>query len=269
MSESVADVATADPTLHNNPPDEETNGRPSRLPLSCSTFLLSQAEDPIVGHSLDDCIRVPALAVANPRRAAKENSSWQDMRVGRSKFRRRVRWASKHGSITDNAFGQEFPDGAMNEAGLYAGEMTLLGTVCPQGEDLPKMYRHQWVQFLLEHFETAEQVVAELRRVLREVTAAGRGALADTRTVRFNLRYSPGPTLQSGSSRATSKSQDIRSGVIARPVVWAEAISSCQVGGCFACARPCLHRYALDRTTVSGTDRYGACTGVAGALRND
>ena len=135
---------------------------------SCSTFFLPTADGSLVGHNLDDYIDVPGLVVANPRKIAKENISWQDLTGFRNRSRPRVRWVSKYGSITYNTFGKEFPDGGLNEAGLYIGEMTLFGTAYPLGQGLPKMYHHQWMQYVLDNFETVEQVLASLSKVVMD-----------------------------------------------------------------------------------------------------
>jgi penicillin V acylase-like amidase (Ntn superfamily) len=135
---------------------------------SCSTFLLSTPDAQLVGHNLDDYIDIPGLVVANPRGIAKENISWQDLTTFRSRSRPRVRWVSKYGSITCNTFGREFPDGGLNEAGLYIGEMTLFGTKYPQAVKLPKLYHCQWMQYILDNFETVDQVLASLSQVIMD-----------------------------------------------------------------------------------------------------
>jgi penicillin V acylase-like amidase (Ntn superfamily) len=134
---------------------------PMRAQHSCSTFLLPTTATQLVGHNLDDYIDVPGLVVANPRGIAKENIGWQDLTGFRSQSRPRVRWASKYGSITYNTFGREFPDGGLNEAGLY-------GTKYPLGQGLPKIYHHQWMQYILDNFETVEQVLASLSNVIMD-----------------------------------------------------------------------------------------------------
>jgi penicillin V acylase-like amidase (Ntn superfamily) len=135
---------------------------------TCSTFLLSTHEARLVGHNLDDYIDVPGLVVANPRGIVKENIGWQDLTGYRSRSRPRIQWTSKYGSITCNTFGREFPDGGLNETGLYIGEMTLFGTAYPQAPGLPKLYHHQWMQYILDNFETVDQVLASLSNVIMD-----------------------------------------------------------------------------------------------------
>jgi choloylglycine hydrolase len=131
---------------------------------SCSTFLLPAGQSLYVGHNLDEYFEVPGLVVVNKKGAAKENVSWADVisLTGREEEAPRLRWVSKFGSITYNTFGREFPDGGMNEAGLYVGEMTLKGTVWPT-DDLPKIHHHQWMQYLLDNFKSVDEAVASLK----------------------------------------------------------------------------------------------------------
>lgn len=137
-----------------------------RLPHSCSTFLLSTAQTRWVGHNLDDYIEVPGQVLVNPRNIAKENISWKDLTGFRNRARPRIRWVAKYGSITCNTFGREFPDGGLNEAGLYIGEMTLFGTQYPPGQGLPKIYHNQWIQYILDNCDTVDQVLASQSQVV-------------------------------------------------------------------------------------------------------
>ncbi len=139
------------------------------LTQSCSTFVLSHGSALLVGHNLDDYIKVPGLIVVNPRGLSKENVTFEDIKSSnRSKLAPRLSWVSRYGSVTYNVFGREFPDGGMNEAGLYVGEMTLMGTVWPEDPVLPRMYHHQWIQYLLDNFATVDEAVASLSKALPE-----------------------------------------------------------------------------------------------------
>ncbi len=133
---------------------------------SCSTFMISVGDSLLIGRNLDEDIPVPGLVFVNPRGISKENIGWQDLQIARFRSRPRIQWVSKYGSITYNCFGREFPDGGLNEAGLYIGEMTLLGTVYPAGEGLPKMYHHQWIQHILDTCASVEQVLGTLPEVI-------------------------------------------------------------------------------------------------------
>ncbi len=137
---------------------------------SCSTFLLSGSERVLVGHNLDDSIETPGMIVVNPRRLAKRGARYKDLFpfAPGSKSDQRLSWVSRFGSITYNVFGREFPDGGMNEAGLYLGEMTLRGTRYPTGSGLTRLYHGAWIQYLLDSFATVPEVIDSLSRVVPE-----------------------------------------------------------------------------------------------------
>jgi choloylglycine hydrolase len=129
---------------------------------SCSTFLLSKNDSLLVGHNLDDYYHVTGMVIINKSVVAKENISWDELRIGRFVRVPKVRWISKFGSITYNPRGLEFPDGGMNEAGLYVGEMSMSVTKYPASKTLPRFYHNQWIQYLLDNFATAGQVIDSL-----------------------------------------------------------------------------------------------------------
>lgn len=135
---------------------------------SCATVLLARGEELLVGHNLDEAMAVPGLIVANPRGLAKEGRSQRDVVFGAWGSGPRLRWTSRHGSLTYNVFGRELPDGGLNEAGLYVGEMTLLATEWPSGPGPARLYQHQWIQYLLDTCGTVEEALASLERATPE-----------------------------------------------------------------------------------------------------
>lgn len=139
-----------------------------RIKYSCSTFLLNNGNSLLIGHNLDDYIKVPGLVVVNKRGINKENISWTDFKspTGKSRSSPRLQWTSKYGSITYNTFGKEFIDGGMNEKGLYVGEMTLLGTEYPKNENLPNFYHHQWMQYILDNFSNVKETLEGLPKII-------------------------------------------------------------------------------------------------------
>ncbi|MEW6335780.1 MAG: linear amide C-N hydrolase [Acidobacteriota bacterium] len=140
---------------------------PTRLAGSCSTFLMRTEAATLVGHNLDEGFEVPGALVVNPRGVAKHNVSWDDVKavLGPSRSEPRLRWVSKYGSLTTNGMGREFPDGGVNEAGLYVGEMTLLGTKYPDAK-VPRFYTSQWTQYLLDTCATVEDALASVATAL-------------------------------------------------------------------------------------------------------
>jgi len=131
---------------------------------SCSTFQLVRGDTVLVGHNLDEYTPVPGLILVNPRGIAKQGIGWGGFMnpLGGSP---KLSWVSKYGSITYNAFGREFPDGGMNEAGLYVGEMSYWFTEYPKGKGLVRFYHHHWIQYLLDNFSSVDQLLADLPRV--------------------------------------------------------------------------------------------------------
>jgi penicillin V acylase-like amidase (Ntn superfamily) len=137
-------------------------------PHSCATFLLAKGGTLLVGHNLDDAVNeTPGMILINKRGVRKESISYKDLNSfsGRDDSVPRISWVSTHGSVTYNVFGREFPDGGMNEAGLYVGEMTLLGSVYPTDPKLVKMYHHAWLQYLLDNFTSVPEVLESLAKV--------------------------------------------------------------------------------------------------------
>ncbi len=131
----------------------------------CSSFLLERGDTVLVGHNLDEYVPVPGLVVVNPRGIAKHGVGGGLINP-LGPVKPTFRWVSKHGSITYSAFGKEFPDGGMNEAGLYIGEMNYYFTEWPRDKGLVRIYHNQWVQYLLDNFESVDQVLADLSRVV-------------------------------------------------------------------------------------------------------
>jgi len=130
--------------------------------------MIQDAENLLIGHNLDETIEVPGLIVVNKRNIAKENISWGELWPLPFGFKRssrapiKINWCSKYASITYNTNGKEFIDGGLNEAGLYIGEMNLLETQYPQNDDRPKIYHYQWMQYLLDNYDTVDQVIDSL-----------------------------------------------------------------------------------------------------------
>lgn len=146
----------------------------------CSSFLLERGDTVLVGHNLDDYIPMPGLVVINPRGIAKQGLGWS-MFNPLVPVKPAFRWISKHGSITYSNMGKEFPDGGMNEAGLYVGEMNYYFTKYPSGGGLVRMYHNQWIQYLLDNFETVDQVLADMSRVVPDGHSRWQFLVADAR----------------------------------------------------------------------------------------
>lgn len=69
-------------------------------------------------------------------------------------------WVSKHGSVTFNQYGRDFPSGGMNEAGLTIELMWLEGSRYPAADARPAVDVLQWIQYQLDNHATVAEVLA-------------------------------------------------------------------------------------------------------------
>ncbi len=134
--------------------------------MSCSTFLLRQPQGALIGHNLDAPYHVPGVIVCNPRDIQKTNMSFFELVSAQKPPAPPLSWTSTFGSVTFNPMGCEFPDGGINEVGLYVQEMTLPGTRFPIVPQRPRMFMAQWVQYLLDTCQSVADVLAIIDRVV-------------------------------------------------------------------------------------------------------
>lgn len=126
----------------------------------CSTFQLRDGRTLLVGHNLDERTRFPGAVFVNKRGVEKTSISYLELLTGRAVPGPRLRWTSRYASLTFNAFGRDFPDGGMNEAGLFVGEMSYPPSKFPDDPAKPRMFISLWVQHLLDTCATVDQVAA-------------------------------------------------------------------------------------------------------------
>lgn len=144
----------------------------NRQPLSaCSTFKLQKGNELIYGHNLNEGdIGVPGMVFINKRGIFKKGRTWSELadkdRSNPSSFC----WISRYGSVTVNAFGRDFPDGGMNEAGLYIWEMNEDADY-PKNDSLPKLNQMNWMQYVLDRCATVDDAL----RCAAEVEIEGWG----------------------------------------------------------------------------------------------
>jgi choloylglycine hydrolase len=128
---------------------------------ACSTFLLKSGKIVVAGHNLDSGVpHVPGLVFINKRNVSKTGISWAVLISGNPDKTPPLAWTSKHASITFNPVGRDFPDDGMNEVGLFVGEMTLGETKFPLDPAKPSLFMSLWMQYVLDNFETVDQVIA-------------------------------------------------------------------------------------------------------------
>lgn len=98
------------------------------------------------------------MVFINKRGIFKMGRTWSEMiekdRSNPSAFS----WISRYGSVTFNVFGRDFPDGGMNEVGLYIWEMNE-DAEYPQDESLPRLDQMQWMQFILDSYSTVDEAI--------------------------------------------------------------------------------------------------------------
>ena len=133
---------------------------------SCSTFMLQTDDAFLIGHNLDQGWNTPGTIVINKRNVQKTSISLIEMLVGQKYLKQTISWTSRYGSVTFNAWGKEFIDGGINEAGLYIQEMSLLGTRFPEDDELPRMFMMQWMQYQLDNYASVEEVLSNLSSIV-------------------------------------------------------------------------------------------------------
>jgi len=126
---------------------------------ACSTFKLQKGEALVYGHNLNEAdIGVPGLIFINKRGTFKTGRTWDEIVSKEPQRYSSHTWISRYGSVTFNNFGRDFPDGGMNEAGLYVWEMNE-DAGYPKNDSLPKLNQMNWMQYILDNYSTLEEAV--------------------------------------------------------------------------------------------------------------
>ena len=131
----------------------------SQSGFSCSTFMLKHESEQIFGHNLDMEMLIKGIVVVNKRNVYKTGRSWDELTSSGKGKTPEICWTSKYGSITVNPIVRDFPDGGMNESGLCIWEMSLGKTKFIENDSLPKLFMAQWMQYVLDNFESVDQVI--------------------------------------------------------------------------------------------------------------
>ncbi len=129
------------------------------LSTACSTFKLQKGRDLIYGHNLNEGdLGVPGMIFINKRGIFKKGRTWSELATKEQINPSSHCWISRYGSVTFNAFGRDFPDGGMNEAGLYIWEMNEDADY-PKNDSLPRLNQMVWMQYILDNYSTLEEAV--------------------------------------------------------------------------------------------------------------
>lgn len=130
---------------------------------SCSTFMLNVGDLRIVGHNLDSMKHKPGLIIVNKRGMLKSSRSWQELAYGKTIPNPSIEWVSKYGSVTFAKY-RDFPDGGVNEKGLFIVEMSLAGTKFPVDDKKPAIFMMLWMQYVLDNLDSVDQVIKSAHR---------------------------------------------------------------------------------------------------------
>lgn len=131
---------------------------PSNL-YACSTFKLQKGNHLLYGHNLNQGdIGVPGLIFINKRGMFKKGRTWTELINKENPNPSDFYWISRYGSVTFNNFGRDFPDGGMNEAGLYIWEMSE-NPQYPKNDSLPKLNQMNWMQYILDNCSTLDEAL--------------------------------------------------------------------------------------------------------------
>jgi choloylglycine hydrolase len=122
-----------------------------RTTRACSTFCMKSDGRVIFGKNYDWSVGDGFLMV-NKRNVAKQSATAPEDNP--------VRWVSRHGSVTFNQYGREFPNGGMNDAGLVIEVMWLDEADYPVPDERPTLGCLQWLQYQLDTAATVEEVLA-------------------------------------------------------------------------------------------------------------
>jgi len=127
--------------------------------VACSSFKLQKGDSLVYGHNLNEGdMGVPGLIFINKRGIYKTGRTWSEIvtkdRLNPSGFS----WISRYGSVTFNNFGRDFPDGGMNEQGLFIWEMNET-IEYPMNENLPKLNQMNWMQYILDNCSSTAEAI--------------------------------------------------------------------------------------------------------------
>lgn len=130
---------------------------------ACSTIKLQYGTELLYGHNLNNNgSDIPGLVFINKRGVFKTGRSWSELINKDQRHPSDFSWISRYGSVSFNTFGKDFPDGGMNEAGIYIWEMGLSNSevVYPKNDKLPRLNQMHWMQYILDNASSLDEAVA-------------------------------------------------------------------------------------------------------------
>lgn len=131
----------------------------------CSSFMLDREPVLLYGHNLDSDEPVPGMVCINKRGVLKKGCTFRELTTADRLDPSTLTWISQFGSVTFTQLGANFPDGGMNEVGLFVWEQSLMNTTFIQDETLPKLFMMQWMQYVLDNCSTVEEALRCARSI--------------------------------------------------------------------------------------------------------
>jgi penicillin V acylase-like amidase (Ntn superfamily) len=132
----------------------------------CSTFLLKNDSTYIIGANLDMPTSIPGYIAINKRGVYKESITWGEIANNEENSNPVTSWTSKYGSVTFTPMCREFPEGGINEKGLYIREMSLPGTKFPDDDSKPKTFMMQWMQYQLDNYKSVDEIISNINNII-------------------------------------------------------------------------------------------------------
>lgn len=129
---------------------------PGDAVIACTTFCLREGGHVVFGRNYDFEIGDGHVMV-NKRGVSKRSV----LPAGD----RPAAWTSRHGSVTFNQYGRDFPTGGVNEKGLVVELMWLDETRYPAADGRPAVGVLEWIQHQLDRHATVAEVLAHVEEI--------------------------------------------------------------------------------------------------------
>ena len=143
---------------------------PQILP-ACSSFQLRSDTDIVYAHNLNQGdAGIPGQMIINKRGVFKCGRTLSELTAAHPERVSDLVWISRYGSVTINTFGQDMPDGGVNEAGLFIWEMSE-DAQYPDDRHKPALSQNHWMQYALDTCMSVDEVID----VAHELTIDGWG----------------------------------------------------------------------------------------------
>jgi len=133
--------------------------------IACTSFLVSDDKRPIMGKSYDWDLGHGMIVVNQRGREKTGLAAWATDRP--------PTWTAQYGSVTFNQYGQEFPVGGINEAGLAVEVLWHFSAEYPEPDARPSLNELQWIQYQLDNYASVKEIIAHAD----EIRVAGLYAL--------------------------------------------------------------------------------------------